>query len=67
MARKLTNEEVAALPLVGYERTRAEAVELAREFYDSTGRKCIVINRTGTRGKRNSGNEPWQVRERKTP
>lgn len=56
-------DEVANLKLVSYESTKGDARQVAREHKEMTGKKCIVINLSGKRAKRNSSDRPWQVRE----
>lgn len=62
MSKKYTNEQIAEMKLVGYERTKDEATQLKKDHEEETGRKCIVIG-SGVRARRNSYDRPWQVRE----
>lgn len=55
---------IGDLKLVGYERTRAEANELAWDHFQETGIRCIVVNLNGTRARKNTYDKPWQVREK---
>ena len=60
----MTVEELAKRYLVSYARTKQDAKEFADNYTRSTGRKCIIVNPTGTRARKNTYDMPWQVREK---
>lgn len=61
---KYNAQNIGDLKLISYERTREEANEVARDHFNETGRRCIVVNLNGTRARKRSYDKPWQVREK---
>lgn len=55
-------EEIATMELVSYERTKADAVEIKREYEAANpGVRCIVVG-NGRRARKGTYDKPWQVR-----
>lgn len=50
--------------LVSYERTKADALQVAKEYEEETGKKCFVINPRSIRARSSTHDRPWQVREK---
>jgi hypothetical protein len=63
MPKNYTTDEILAMKLISYERTRADAKEMARDHRQETGRRCVVFNSNGTRARKSTYDKPWQVRE----
>lgn len=49
--------------LISYERTREEAIAVARDHERETNQKCLVANPSGIRARHKTSDKPWQVRE----
>lgn len=57
-----TNEQLLTMRLLSYERTRSDAIEIAKDHTALTGERCVVINLTGQRARKDRYDKPWQVR-----
>ncbi len=60
----MTDAEIIAMKLVSYERTKADALDVARDHFLETGERCVVIG-NGVRARKGTYDRPWQVRVRR--